>query len=78
MFLTVILVVLIFLSYRFKDFFEPLKTRAASLFVPMQKGITVVSGYIDGISDNFEDIETLQKEYRRKTPVPTLSDTGRR
>lgn len=63
MFLTIILVILIFLSYRFQDYFEPVKTRVTSLFVPMQKGITVVSGYIEGISDNFEDVEKLQKEY---------------
>ncbi len=63
LFSTVILVVLIFLSYRFQDFFRPLKTRAASMFAPMQKGIAVVSDYLEGVSDNFEDVEKLQKEY---------------
>lgn len=63
MFTTIILVLLIFLSYRFQSFFQPIKTTAASFFVPMQKGITVLSNYIEGIGDNFEDVEKLQKEY---------------
>lgn len=63
MFATIILVLLVFLSYKFQTFFSPLKSGVTSFFVPMQKGITVVSDYVNGIKENFQDKETLQKEY---------------
>lgn len=63
MFATIILVILIFFSYKFQSFFAPVKTGAASFFVPMQKGITVLSDYVNGIIDNFDDVDKLQKDY---------------
>ncbi len=63
MFLTIILVLLIFLSYKFQGFFAPIKTGVSSMFVPMQKGITVISDYIKEIEESFQDVEELQEDY---------------
>jgi rod shape-determining protein MreC len=62
LFSTIILVALIFISYKFSDFFTPIRQTVNSSLVPMQKGITVVGNYFVEKSEYFQNIEALQKE----------------
>jgi rod shape-determining protein MreC len=62
LFSTIILVALIFISYKFSDFFTPVRQTINSCLVPMQKGITVVGDYFVQKSEYFQNIDELQKE----------------
>ncbi len=62
LFSTVILVGLIFLSYRFPEVFNPVKTKATSFMMPMQKSITMLGCRLRDTKDNFEKVDELQKE----------------
>ncbi len=55
-------VVLIYLSYRYKDRFAPVKTWVADLVVPMQKGINTVGTYLNDRVELFESKAELQAE----------------
>lgn len=62
LFCTIILIFLIFLSYKFGNLIMPVKTGINSAITPVQKGITVVGKYLVNIRDNFKDADTLRKE----------------
>lgn len=66
--------VLIFLSFRYKERFMPLKDAAGAVVTPMQKGINQVGTWIFGIIENFRKVDSLIDENSRlKEELETLS-----
>lgn len=62
LFSTIVLVALIFISYKFSYFFTPIRQTINSSLVPMQKGITVIGDYFVEKGKYFQNIDELQKE----------------
>ena len=60
--MTMVCIFLIFFSYRFRNVFDPIRTRLNSFVIPLQKGITTIGASINNAVDNFEKVEELQKE----------------
>lgn len=63
--MTMVCVFMIFFSYKFDNVFTPIRTRLNSFVVPLQKGITTIGNSINNAIDNFEEVESLQKEIAR-------------
>lgn len=61
----VLCIVLIFISFRYKEAFHPVKTFAGNLITPMQKGLNTVGNYIADKLDAFQDIKQLASEKER-------------
>ena len=62
LFATVILVVLMFLSYKFSELFAPVRNGMNSLMLPMQKGIAMVGTTLGNAKDNMQDVDELRRE----------------
>ena len=62
MFATIILVIIIFTSYRFPDLYAPVRGFFNSCFVPAEKGMTTIGNSMKGMGDKFDDVAELQKE----------------
>lgn len=62
LFSAVALILLIFLSYKFNNYYEPVKTKVNSVFVPVEKGINVIGSYINEKLDGKKDVKALRKE----------------
>lgn len=60
--LAVVCCVLIFVSFRFSDLLNPVKTAVGSAMTPMQKGINTVGRYLSGKLEAFEDTQKLIEE----------------
>ncbi len=54
--------VLMFLSFRYKDKFEPIRSLAGNLVVPMQKGINGIGRGLSGQAEKLADLEELLAE----------------
>ncbi len=66
-FLVIICVGLIIVSYLFADLLSPVRTAVGNFFVPMQKGITTVSGGISETLRIFSDKQKLIDENDKLT-----------
>lgn len=55
-------VCLIFFSYRFPQFFNPVRSGINSVLVPMQKGIHVIGDRINETQAKFDDVEKIRAE----------------
>ena len=62
LFATVILVALIFLSYKFDYIFKPARTKLASFMVPMQKGISLLGNGFENVKEDLRSKDDLRRE----------------
>lgn len=60
--LTILCLVLIFLSYKFSDTFAPVKNVIGTIVTPMQKGINDFGDYISEKAQHLSDMDDLIKE----------------
>lgn len=60
--LAVVCCVLIFVSFRFKDLMNPIKTAVGNAMTPMQKGINTVGRYLSNKLEAFANIQDLLDE----------------
>ncbi|WP_081677256.1 rod shape-determining protein MreC [Butyrivibrio sp. WCD3002] len=77
--LTILCTGLIAITFNTSVFNGSVNSVAATFVVPMQKGITTVSTYIKGVSDNLASIKALQDEnaaLRQKVDDLTNENTG--
>lgn len=58
-------VILIFLSFRYKDTFQPMKTVVGRVMTPMQKGINEIGGYLHSKSELFASVKELNEENKQ-------------
>lgn len=58
-------IILIFVSFRYKEAFNPVKTFAGNLITPMQKGLNTIGSYIADKLDAFQDVKQLASEKQR-------------
>ena len=67
-------VILIFLSFRYKDTFQPMKTVVGRVMTPMQKGINEIGSFIHSKSELLASIEDLNEENKElKDKLGTIS-----
>lgn len=64
LFSLIALIGLIFISYKFSNFINPIKTNINSLFIPFEKGISTVGSYINEKQENNKDIDELNRELK--------------
>ena len=64
-FFFMVCVVLIFVSYRYKDTFDQARVFVNNTITPMQSGIKTVGGFISDKFSVFEDVRKLQEENAR-------------
>ena len=77
--LTILCIGLIAITFNTSVFNGSVNSVAATFVIPMQKGITTVSTYIKGLSDNLASIKALQDEnaaLRQKVDELTNENTG--
>ncbi|WP_081667164.1 MULTISPECIES: rod shape-determining protein MreC [unclassified Butyrivibrio] len=77
--LTILCTGLIAITFNTSVFNGSVNSVAATFVIPMQKGITTVSTYIKGLSDNLASIKALQDEnaaLRQKVDELTNENTG--
>ncbi|MCD8016156.1 MAG: rod shape-determining protein MreC [Lachnospiraceae bacterium] len=73
--LSVFCVLLIILSFVNSDLVAPVKQVSGYLVTPVQKGINSFGSWLSGITENFEDVETLREENESlKEQVATLTE----
>ncbi|MCD7885349.1 MAG: rod shape-determining protein MreC [Lachnospiraceae bacterium] len=73
--LSVFCVLLIILSFVNSDLVAPVKQISGYLVTPVQKGINSFGSWLSGVTDNFEDVETLREENESlKEQVATLTE----
>lgn len=75
---SVFCLILIIISFRYKEKLEPVKTAAGNIISPMQKGINSVGTWISNKLETFESIEALQQENKElKEQLDTVSDENK-
>lgn len=75
---SVFCLILIIISFRYKEKLEPVKTAAGNIVSPMQKGINSVGTWISNKLETFESIEALQQENKElKEQLDTVSDENK-
>lgn len=62
MFATIILVLLIVGSYKFQEYFKPVRSGFMTVMAPMQRGITMLGKNVEHVRNKFASVEELQKE----------------
>ncbi|MCD7736563.1 MAG: rod shape-determining protein MreC [Lachnospiraceae bacterium] len=73
--LSVFCVALIIISFVNSDVVAPVKQVSGYLVTPVQKGINSFGTWLSGLTDNFEDAETLREENESlKEQVATLTE----
>lgn len=73
--LSIFCVFLIVISFLDSDVVAPVKQVSGFLITPVQKGINGFGTWLSGLTDNFEDAETLREENKElKTRVDTLTE----
>ena len=73
--LSVLCVVLIVVSFLDSSALAPVKQVSGFLITPVQKGINGFGGWMSGLTDNFEDAETLRRENTElQARVDTLTE----
>ncbi|MCC8046154.1 MAG: rod shape-determining protein MreC [Clostridiales bacterium] len=73
--LSIFCVLLIILSFVNSDLVPPVKQVSGYLITPVQKGINSFGSWLSGVTENFEDVETLREENESlKEQVATLTE----
>ncbi len=73
-FLSVVCVAAMFASFLFEVPFTPLNTAAGYVFIPMQKGINKVGTWVNGLTDNLEQLQdVMQKNKELQAQVDELT-----
>lgn len=68
--------VMLFISFRYSELLNPIKTSVGSFITPMQKGINTVGAYITSKLDFFEDIKDLTDQNTQlQSEVDSLKST---
>lgn len=77
--LSVFCVLLIVVSFLDGNIFSPVKQASGFLITPVQKGINGFGLWMSGLTDNFEDAQTLRKENEElKARVDSLTEENSR
>lgn len=77
--LSVFCVLLIVVSFLDGNIFSPVKQASGFLITPVQKGINGFGMWMSGLTDNFEDAQTLRKENEElKARVDSLTEENSR
>lgn len=77
--LSVFCVLLIVVSFLDGNLFSPVKQASGFLITPVQKGINGFGLWMSGLTDNFEDAQTLRKENEElKASVDSLTEENSR
>lgn len=58
----IVCILLIGVSFRYKEHLAPVRAAVGTVFTPMQKGINIVGNYISDKMDNFKNINELLDE----------------
>ncbi len=73
--LCVLCALLILISFLNSDLIAPVKQVSGFLITPVQKGINGFGTWVSGLTDNFEDVQTLREENASlKEQVATLTE----
>lgn len=76
--LSLFCVILVFISFRYNDSIQPIKTSVGRVMTPMQKGINEIGSWLHSKAELLTSIEKLNKENQElKEQLSTVSEENR-